>query len=1014
MIGVQSDFNYLLLDESGTGVNWNFTGIMDELSFNLETDPSPAEWNWTDPERWSSFWKEASASERTETIQYTKRNGDVIRLRLRSIPSRNRHTLILFSAESSTSGSDIPGLFLADPELRAMLFQKSANAILLLDPERDTVVENNATAVRYFESETPEALRNRSFPSLFSDSSFAEAYSSLKTTFTETENVSREAELQTLRGKKFWANISFRILSSSRNRLLLVQIKDVTEKIQAEKSLAAHEANLNAIIENSEALIWSVDKDYKLIIYNSRFESMMRKYYGPTLEPGRYVFPEGVSAENIRNWKSFYDRALSGDRFSVNGTRPGEKEGETVFSETSFYPIADPKGKITGVSAVSVDITEKKLAEEKFRILFEHSSEPHVLYDENGIFECNPAALNMLRCRDKNLLLGKHPASFSSELKPDGSAVQESVQETEERALKKGSYTFERMYKRMNGELFPTEVALTPMTLRRRTVFLAVWHEFTERKEYEDSLKRAKEIAEAASKAKSDFLAMMSHEIRTPLNGVIGTVSLLEGTSLSLEQKEYVDIIKSSGQNLLILLNDILDLSRIESGQLKLEPQPVSAASLSEDVVGLFRSMAEEKGLKIESKLSSTVPNWIVADPFRLRQILMNLLGNSVKFTEKGRISLNVEAEKFPNDKLRLIFRVQDTGIGIPEEKLELLFKAFNQLDSSTTRKYGGSGLGLTISKKLAELMKGEIIVKSQVGRGSEFSLSILTEKLDYKVPAGIQELHSKNLARIALVSIRDVSLREQIKKFCERSGFSVRIARSGGDVIRIVSEEERIGIFLTDLDLPDKTLPEILDELKNSNPNLRLTVILFMENEFRNSYYMTTEGLFNRPGFKIFMMFKPILLDELAKNFDKAFPVQTVRENRSGNETQKLSERIPLKILLVEDNVINQKIALRLLSKLGYSAETALNGVEALSHLEKTEYDLIFMDIQMPEMDGFETTQRIRKNDRIRKPVIVAMTANAMEGDRERCIEAGMDAYISKPVQITDIESAIVHLFSS
>ncbi|PKA03936.1 hypothetical protein CH375_14045 [Leptospira ellisii] len=237
----------------------------------------------------------------------------------------------------------------------------------------------------------------------------------------------------------------------------------------------------------------------------------------------------------------------------------------------------------------------------------------------------------------------------------------------------------------------------------------------------------------------------------------------------------------------------------------------------------------------------------------------------------------------------------------------------------------------------------------------------------------------------MALVSIRDVSLREQIKKFCERSGFSVRIARSGGDVIRIVSEEERIGIFLTDLDLPDKTLPEILDELKNSNPNLRLTVILFMENEFRNSYYMTTEGLFNRPGFKIFMMFKPILLDELAKNFDKAFPVQTVRENRSGNETQKLSERIPLKILLVEDNVINQKIALRLLSKLGYSAETALNGVEALSHLEKTEYDLIFMDIQMPEMDGFETTQRIRKNDRIRKPVIVAMTANAMEGDRER-----------------------------
>ncbi|TGK37517.1 response regulator [Leptospira gomenensis] len=1011
---IQSDFNYLLLDESGTGVNWNFTGIMDELSSHLEANLSPAEWNWETPKRWNSFWKKASVSERIETIPYTKKNGDVVRLRLRSVPSRNRQTLLLFSVESTNPESETPSLFSEDPELRTMLFQKSANAILLLDPESDVVLDHNATAMRSFEVESAESIRSRTFPSLFADLSFEESYRTLKRKFTETENVSREAELQTLRGKKFWANLSFRILSSSRNRILLVQLKDVTEKIQAEKSLAEHEANLNAIIENSEALIWSVDKDYKLIIYNSRFETVMKKYYGPTLEPGRSIFPENVSEENIRNWKSFYDRALSGERFSVNGTRPGEKEGETVFSETSFYPIADPKGRITGVSAVSVDITEKKLAEEKFRILFEHSSEPHVLYDENGIFECNPAALNMLRCRDKNLLLGKHPASFSSGLKPDGSPVQENVRETEERAVKKGSYTFERMYKRMNGELFPAEITLTPMTLRRRTVFLAVWHEFTERKEYEDSLKRAKEIAEAASKAKTDFLAMMSHEIRTPLNGVIGTVSLLEGTSLSLEQKEYVDIIKSSGQNLLILLNDILDLSRIESGQLKLEPQPVSASALSQDVVGLFRSMAEEKGLQIEFKLSSTVPNWIVADPFRLRQILMNLLGNSIKFTEKGRISLNVEAEKFPNDKLRLIFRVQDTGIGIPEEKLELLFKAFNQLDSSTTRKYGGSGLGLTISKKLAELMKGEIIVKSQVGRGSEFSLSILTEKLDYKVPAGIQELHSKNLARLALISVRDVSLREQIKKFCERSGFSVRIARSGADVVRIVSEEERIGIFLTDLDLPDKTLPEILDELKNSNPNLRLTVILFMESEFRNSYYTATEGLFNRPGFKIFMMFKPILLDELAKNFEKAFPVQTIGENRSENGKQKLSEDIPLRILLVEDNVINQKIALRLLTKLGYSAETALNGVEALSHLEKREYDLIFMDIQMPEMDGFETTQRIRKNDRIRRPVIVAMTANAMEGDRERCIEAGMDAYISKPVQIADIESTITHLFTS
>ncbi|AOP34389.1 hybrid sensor histidine kinase/response regulator [Leptospira tipperaryensis] len=1009
-----SDTNFLLLNSLGETVTWRLDHRWEEFSENLKKGVRPADWAWVQPKEWISFWKTAETSENSgssQELQCRTKEGNPLSVSLEIFRVENGHKLLILSQNGLTEESKTPSIFLEDAELRAMIFQRSANAIFLLDPETGAIIENNQTALQSFGTESASDFRGTFFTSLLVDGFSLLDYQSMRNRASEGESYTWEVEFKTFDQRTFWGSASFRTLTSSLHKIILVQIKDITEKINARKSLieqsvkiAEHEANLNAVIENSEAMIWSINKNYEILIFNSSFKREIQKYYHFEIVPGFKILELASIPEEIQKWKEYYDRAFSGERFQITRTRSFEET--TTFLETSFYPIKNSLGDIAGVSAVSVDITEKKLAEEKFKLLFEHSSEPHVLYDESGIFECNPATLNILRCEDKNLILGKHPSYFSTDKQPD---------ETETIARRRGAYTFERNYRRFNGEEFPTEITLTPMKIHQKPAFLAVWHEITERKVYEDSLKRAKETAEAASKAKSDFLAMMSHEIRTPLNGVIGTVSLLEDTSLNLEQKEYLDIIKSSGQNLLILLNDILDLSRIESGQLKLEMQPVSPQKLSEEVCNLFRPMAEEKGLIVESKISSLVPNWIISDPYRLRQILMNLLGNSIKFTEKGRIILFVEAEKFPNEKLRIIFRLQDTGIGIPEEKLELLFKAFSQVDSSTTRRYGGSGLGLTISKKLAELMKGEIIVKSQLGRGSEFTLSIISEKLDYKIPVGVLELHSKNLAKIAIVSIQDYALKEQIKKFCERNGFSVKLARTAKEVIRIISEEERIGIFLTDLNLPDMNLPEILDELKNQTPNIKLTIILFMETELQNSYHHVTQGLFNRPGFKIFMMFKPILLDELSKIFEKAFPTRISKEEQtSGDKEKKLSERIPLKILLVEDNVINQKIAIRLLSKLGYSVDTANNGVEALSSLKSQSYQLIFMDIQMPEMDGFETTQNIRKNFTNPNPIIVAMTANAMEGDKEKCIDAGMDAYIAKPIQIQDLESTIAHLFQS
>ncbi|WP_061223047.1 response regulator [Leptospira weilii] len=1023
MTSLRPDFNFLILNSSEETITWNFYQPFQEFRENLENRIHPSQWNWTTPESWTSIWEEAkSTNEKTSFLKvgYQNQKKESLNLEIQVLPLGQNHILLSFFTDPKLSFSETPSIFLQDAELRSTIFQKSTNTILLLDPEKDLILETNQTANLHFETQSPSEILNIPFSNLLTPGFSSSEYESRKRKILSGETPSWEVEFQTFRGRKFWGNTSFRTVSTRLNRIILVQIKDITEKINARKfileqaaTITEQEANLNAIIENLEAMIWSIDKNYQLLIFNSQFQNAMQDFYHSEISPGFNVFQKELPPKVFEYWKEFYDRALSGEKFSVAGKRPNQ-DGTFVFSELSFHPIRNAEYEITGVSAISVDITDKKLAEEKFKLLFERSSEPHVLYDDSGIFECNPATLKMLRCSDKKLVLGKHPAHFSAEVQADGRIEKKTMSEFESIALKKGSYTFEWVYKRFNGEEFSTEVTLIPIIISQKRVFLSVWHEITERKVYEDSLKRAKESAEAASKAKTDFLAMMSHEIRTPLNGVIGTVSLLEGTPLGAEQREYLDIIKSSGQNLLILLNDILDLSRIESGQLTLEMQPVSPEKLTSDVINLFRPMAEEKGLVIEFSISSLVPNWIISDPYRLRQILTNLLGNSIKFTERGKILLKVEAEKFPNNKFRLIFHVKDTGIGIAEEKLELLFRAFSQVDSSTTRKYGGSGLGLTISKKLAELMKGEIIVKSQVNQGSEFTLSILTERLEYEIPAGIQELHSKNLATTAILSLQEFEFREQIKKFCERNGFSVKVVKTAKEAIRTIREEEKIGIFLTDLNLPDMNLPEMLDELKNQNPSLKLTIILFVEKELKDSYYRVTNGLFNRPGFNIFMMFKPILLEELSKNFEKAFPAKVPKEEKQGENEKLLSERIPLKILLVEDNLINQKIALRLLMKLGYAADTALNGLEAIECLKERNYDLIFMDIQMPEMDGYEATHLIRKDFAKSKPVIVAMTANAMEGDKEKCLEAGMDAYIAKPIQIQDIESAIILLFQS
>ncbi len=568
----------------------------------------------------------------------------------------------------------------------------------------------------------------------------------------------------------------------------------------------------------------------------------------------------------------------------------------------------------------------------------------------------------------------------------------------------KESFTEELLNYHKDGHSYWLQLNVTPILDGEGEIqkYIAIESDITSRKKAETEIKLAKEEAEAGARAKSEFLATMSHEIRTPMNAVVGMTGLLLESELDDAQRDYVETIRTSGDNLLDIINDILDYSKIDSGYMELEHHPFNLVDSIEDVFELLSHRAFEKGLELVYYLEPEVPVDILGDSTRLRQILVNLINNAIKFTEKGEILVSVRNITQVNNKQTLEFTVRDTGIGIPPEKLPKLFRSFSQVDSSTTRKYGGTGLGLAISKKLVELMGGMIRVESKVGLGSSFIFTT-----DVEANKDEEVLRKVELAKdlvgkfVVLIDDNRTNLKIQQLQF-RKWGVETAAYENPADALQFIFNSIRrpnmVIVDMNMLELEDSNFSNLLRE-RYSKTEMPVVIV---------TAFGTMPSAQQRELYSAFIT-KPARQSQLYYTVSRLLSTQS-RYKDGNNDTDVLqaSFRKDISILVAEDNLINQKVARGILTNIGFQIDMANNGKEVLEIIAERTFDLIFMDMQMPEMDGVVATKELRAMKLQTQPIIVAMTANAMSESRDICLAAGMDDYIAKPVKINDIRAII------
>jgi two-component system, sensor histidine kinase and response regulator len=647
-------------------------------------------------------------------------------------------------------------------------------------------------------------------------------------------------------------------------------------------------------------------------------------------------------------------------------------------------------------------------SERRIRLLLDSTAEAIFGLDRDGKCTfCNPATLRLLGYENGSALLGKFAHDVMHHSHADGTPhPAEECRIVESRRLGQGIHLDDEVFWRSDGTSFPVEFWAYPIRKEGEIVGAVVtFLDITERKGAEAALRDAKEAAEAGNRAKSEFLANMSHEIRTPMNGIIGMTDLALNTTLTAEQRDYLNLVKSSADSLLHVINDILDFSKIEAGKLEIEKTEFEIRDLFRDTLKTLAQRTGGKSLEISARVSPKIPKILIGDPTRLRQLIVNLIGNAIKFTEEGNIVLDTELEAIAGEEVRLHISISDTGMGIPQEKQHLIFDSFAQADGSTTRRFGGTGLGLTISRQLAELMGGRMWVESEIGRGSTFHFTCVFQQ-GIAITSDQERIAGHALPGLNVLVVDNNPINGEIfAEMLTNWRMNPTLTDSGASALDLLEAAKNAGhafrIVLLDALMPNIDGFQVLRRIQ-SNPSLAGAVIMLLS----GNHHLADTDRCRQLGVKLCLT-KPVGQSELLDAILSALGLVAAEERLIQSSVLPRRERPkgrPLNILVSEDNIVNQKLAIRLLEKAGHRVTLASTGREAVAAWENAGtpgFDIVLMDIQMPEMDGMEATAAIR--DREKKSgkhiPILAMTAHAMRGDKERCLANGMDGYISKPI---------------
>jgi PAS domain S-box-containing protein len=814
----------------------------------------------------------------------------------------------------------------------------------------------------------------------------------------------------------------------ARQAAIAIENVDLLEETKRQKEYS------ETLVQNSPVAIVTADNDYIVSSWNRGAERLFgysaREAIGKEINQ-LVAFQPDLLAEGTE-----FDTQTSGGGTVHGITCRCRKDGSLVDVELSGVPVI-VDGKQMGVIAIYHDLSELKRAEDaiiesqrRLMDIIDFLPDATFVIDNAGkVIAWNRAIENMTGIPAQEMLgkgdyeyarafYGKRrPILVDQVFKPLEELELEFVQ-----VLNQGSILSDETFApNLRGQArYLTGTASVLRDSKGATAgAIEIIRDITQRKLAEVELQQAKEAAEAATRAKSDFLAMMSHEIRTPMNAIIGMSGLMLDTPLNVDQRDFAETIRSSGDALLTIINDILDFSKIEAGRMDLEQQPFDLRECVESALDLMKLKAAEKGLELACDVAGNVPEAIIGDVTRLRQVLVNLLGNSLKFTEQGEVVVTVELaedastelseiEEKPGMLKRLHLSVRDTGIGIPPDRIDRLFQAFSQVDASTTRKYGGTGLGLAVSRRLSEMMGGEMWVESEgvPGRGSTFHFTIQAAPTSaVKVRPAAQRDQPELRGRNILIVDDNATSRRILTLQTQGWGMLPRATGSPQEALTWVRQGDPFDLAILDLHMPEMdgiTLAGSLRALRNGE---KLPLIL-LSSLGGNAGELQTD-LFAA------CLIKPIRSSAL---FDVLLGIFTSQPIRPGQNVPAkpvldpdMASRHPLRILLAEDNAVNQKLALRLLSQMGYRADVAANGLEAVQAVERQPYDVVLMDVQMPEMDGLDATRRICASCAGgQRPRIIAMTASAMQGDREACLAAGMDDYLSKPIRVEELVAAL------